>query len=89
MDGQTAGYFSLGESEGALELDSLFVLPRFQNQGIGTQILRYCQQQAPDRLFLYVFKENTGALRLYTRLGFEIVKEVRKTAYVMEYKRQG
>lgn len=89
VNGETAGYFSLGESEGALELDSLFVLPRFQNQGIGTQIVRYCQNQAEDTLLLYVFKENTGALRLYRKLGFEIVKKARKTAYVMEYKKQG
>lgn len=89
VEGETAGYFSLGPSEGAMELDSLFVLPRFQNRGIGTQIVRYCQQQAEDTLFLYVFKENTGALRLYKRLGFCIVREVRKTAYVMEYKKQG
>lgn len=89
VDGETAGYFSLGPSEGALELDSLFVLPRFQNRGIGTKIVRYCQEQAEDTLFLYVFKENTGALRLYKRLGFEVVTEARNTAYVMEYKKQG
>lgn len=88
-EGETAGYFSLGESEGSLELDSLFVLPGFQNRGIGTQIVRHCQKQATDRLILYVFKENTSAFRLYQRLGFEIVGEARKTAYIMEYKKQG
>ena len=88
-DGRLAGYFSLGPSEGALELDSLFVLPEYQNRGIGTAIVRHCQAQADDTLFLYVFKENTGALNLYRRLGFEIREEVRKTAYIMEYKKQG
>ena len=82
------GYFSFGPSEGAMELDSLFVLPEYQNRGIGTQILRHCQARTKDTLFLCVFKENTGAISLYTRLGFRIKEDARKTAYIMEYKKQ-
>lgn len=87
-DGELAGYFCLCPGDDAWELDSLFVFPEFQNRGIGTKIIRHCQAQSEDPLFLYVFKDNTGALRLYKRLGFEIVREARKTAYVMEFKKQ-
>ena len=86
--GRIAGYFSLGPSEEKTELDSLFILPEFQNRGIGTQILRYCQNRTENTLFLYVFKENTGAINLYKRLGFEISAQPRKTAWIMEYKKQ-
>lgn len=87
-DGDLAGYFCLQPSEEGLELDSLFILPWFQNQGIGTEVLRKCRHDAKDTLFLYVFRENTGAIRLYQRLGFQITKEVGATRYIMEYKKQ-
>lgn len=84
-DGAHAGYFCLCPAEGKWELDSLFVFPEFQNLGIGTEAVRYCQRQADSTLFLYVFKENIGAFSLYQRLGFRIAQEVRTTAYIMEY----
>ena len=84
-DGIHTGYFCLCQAEGKWELDSLFVFPEFQNRGIGTEAVRHCREHAQGTLFLYVFKENTGALRLYQRLGFRITKEVRTTAYIMEY----
>ena len=89
LDGKLAGYFCLCPSDDKWEADSLFVFPEFQNQGIGTQVLKDCLRESDGKLFFYVFKENTGALRLYERLGFRIVKEARETAYIMEYEKQG
>ncbi len=89
VNGQTAGYFCLFPSEGRWELDSFFILPEFQNRGIGTEVLRHCLTQSEGNLFLYVFKANAGALRLYRRMGFRICNEVRKTAYILEYEKQG
>lgn len=83
-DGTLAGFYCLTKEEEKTELDSLFVLPSYQNKGIGTAILQKCQaENAP--LFLYVFKRNTRALTLYKRLGFQITQEVGKTRYIMEY----
>ena len=87
-DGNHAGYFCLYPSDESWELDSLFVFPEYQNQGIGTEVIRHCQNQADGKLFLYVFKENTGALQLYQRLGFQILRQPRSTAYIMEYEKQ-
>ena len=89
VDGTHAGYFCLSPAEGKWELDSLFVFPEYRNRGIGTEVVRYCQKQAEGTLFLYVFKENTGALELYRRLGFRIAREARSTAYIMEYENRG
>ena len=88
-DGAHAGYFCLCPTEGKWELDSLFVFPEYQNRGIGTEVVQYCQNQAEGTLFLYVFKENTGALELYRRLGFRIAREARSTAHIMEYENRG
>lgn len=87
-DGKLAGFYSLSPSGGKWELDSLFVLPPFQNRGIGTAVLQKCQGEMSP-LFLYVFRKNTHAIRLYKKLGFRITKEVGRTRYIMEYENQG
>lgn len=54
------------------------VLPAYRAHGIGTRLLEIAQEQARqqgyDRLSLVVFEENTAAIRLYRRLGYETVK---------------
>lgn len=83
-DGQLAGFYCLTPAEGKLELDSFFVFPEYQRRGMGTQVLQKCLKSRTP-IFLYVFRRNTGAIRLYERLGFRIVKEVGSTRYIMEY----
>ena len=87
--GQVAAFYALIPSDEKTELDSIFVLPPFQNRGIGTRILHRCMEDADTPLFLYVFRRNTGAIRLYERNGFHIIKEVGKTRYIMECQKQG
>ena len=78
-----AGFFCLSEGE----LDSFFLLPEYRGMGIGTAVLKYCQSLSPV-LTLYVFQENRGAIRLYSRMGFRITREIGKTRYIMEWKTQ-
>ena len=87
-DGELAGFYRLDLSGEKAELDSLFVLEPFRGRGIGTEILRKCQGACPS-LFLYVFKQNAGAIRLYRRMGFRIAEEVSATRCIMKYKNQG
>ena len=82
-EGEPAGFFCLSEGE----LDSLFVLPQFQGKGIGTNVIRHCQDISPS-LLLYVFRKNTRAVELYRRMGFEITKEVGKTRYIMAWQKE-
>ena len=83
-DGELAGFFCLVPLEDRFEGDSLFVLPPFQNRGIGTQVLKYCKEHSNNNMFFYVFRRNQDAIRLYERMGFRIVKEVGTTRYIME-----
>ena len=82
-NGELAGFFCRCDDE----LDSLFVLPQFRGLGIGTQVIRHCQENAPS-LFLYVFRQNTQAVELYRRMGFQITKEVGQTRYIMEWHKE-
>ena len=88
-EGQTAGYFHLFINEdGRLELDDFYVLEPFRGQGIGTEVLKEILANAEEEIMLYVFERNTGAVRLYERMGFETEKPVGKTRRIMVRKKQ-
>ncbi|WP_238393407.1 GNAT family N-acetyltransferase [Myxacorys almedinensis] len=65
------------EAPGTWYICALAVFPEFRGQGIGTELLSIAHQQAAERglsdLSLLCFEQNTDALRLYQRHGFEIV----------------
>lgn len=74
--GEKAGYFRFAPCDGGMELDDLYILPQFRSRGIGTAVVRTCIARTDKPIELYVFTQNTGALRLYRRLGFEITQQV-------------
>ncbi|MEM7377455.1 MAG: GNAT family N-acetyltransferase [Pseudomonadota bacterium] len=57
----------------------LACLPSARGRGLGTRLLEHAAQQGRShglpRLSLRVFSENTGAVRLYRRFGFDVVGE--------------
>lgn len=55
-----------------MELSDLYILPEWQGKGIGTAVLAHCIAQTNLPISLFVFIRNTGAFRLYTRMGFSI-----------------
>jgi GNAT superfamily N-acetyltransferase len=55
-------------------IDQLYVLPRAQGRGIGTQLLQVAQS-AFDRLQLWTFQRNERARRFYQARGFVLVQE--------------
>ena len=79
-DGQKCAYYRLCEDG---ELDDLYVLPGFQNQGIGTEILKKCVKDSLNPLYLYVFSRNTRAISLYERFGFCVCQTVGNTRLIM------
>ena len=56
---------------------ALAVFPEHRRQGVGVQLLDLAFEQARDRGFPSVsqlcFEQNTGALRLYRRYGFQVL----------------
>lgn len=61
----------------ALKISRLYVLKQFWGKGIGTQLLneinQYAQEKGFESLWLTVWDQNPGAIKLYQKLGFKIV----------------
>jgi GNAT superfamily N-acetyltransferase len=64
----------LVQADSAVELDRLYVLPRFHGQGIGTLLLRHAETQAATQgtstLWLTAWVGNHHALAFYARRGY-------------------
>lgn len=76
------GYALLEPS--SAELKTLYVLPQLKGQGVGTALLRYCQQLSVKPLWLTCWEGNTAALGFYQQLQFS---EVGEEYFVLEAER--
>lgn len=81
--GVKVGFFHLLTLKDQAELDDVYILPQYRGMGIGTNVLEALILQTKQPIFLYVFKKNLGAIRLYERMGFRISEEVGKTRLIM------
>lgn len=83
LNGEPSGYYRLCPAEGMMELDDLYILPRFQRRGIGTAVIKKCCGETNLPVMLYVFTRNSGAVSLYQRLGFRVTETVGATRCIM------
>lgn len=64
-------------------LDEIFIEEEYRNLGIGTSIINKILS-TKEVVCLWVYKLNEKAIKLYKRLGFEIIEDT-KTRYFMKY----
>lgn len=58
------------------ELGNICIIPEYQGKGLGTKILKeIISEQSGKDIYLRYFKQNP-VVRLYKRLGFEIIEEL-------------
>lgn len=84
VSGEKVGYYHFYQNEdGEYELDDLYIFPQYQNRGIGSAVIQACAASVKAPVMLYVFIKNEKAVALYKRLGFEIIRTVNGSRYVM------
>ena len=75
------GYKTAKVKRGVIRIDSIAVAKEARGMGVGTALLNAIFKYAMDRglqeIKLEVVNTNPGARKLYERLGFKAVKEVR------------
>ncbi len=82
--GEKVGYYHFYQNEdGEYELDDLYIFPAYQNQGIGSEVVRKCCASVNAPVMLYVFIKNEKAVALYKKLGFRVVQTVNGSRYIM------
>jgi ribosomal protein S18 acetylase RimI-like enzyme len=72
---ENIGCISIIEEEDQFFLSLIEILPQFQNQGIGTTLIRELLKEAKEKqkdLYLQVLISNDKAQRLYKRMGFKV-----------------
>lgn len=77
------GYISIIPRSDAIEITDFYIFDKYQNQGIGTEVLKIIIKNY-QHLYLFVFKNNLRAIKLYQTLHFNIV-ETHQIIYKMGY----
>ena len=74
-DDRVIGFLGVREEGDAMYVAQFYLVPEYQGQGIGTALMREVLAEGRP-VVLKVTKLNTGARRLYERLGFRVKSEV-------------
>jgi ribosomal protein S18 acetylase RimI-like enzyme len=87
VGGRRAGQKTVIELEDSLYISGIYILPEYQNKGLGTALIREVLVGAGEDgrpVTLQVLKANHPARRLYERLGFVVTAE-KLTHYAMQW----
>jgi GNAT superfamily N-acetyltransferase len=89
-DGKLIGTIATIESEDCIEIGQFFILPEYQNRGIGTHLLKSILSKADrsGKNLTLCFLKNNPVKSLYVRNGFRVV-DTSETLHYMERKMGG
>jgi ribosomal protein S18 acetylase RimI-like enzyme len=88
VNGEVAGILALEMHDSHIQLEKLYLLPSFQRQQIGSQLVKqliHSVSVSNKPIRLRVLAVNSGARRFYERLGF-IATEVTPQRVFMEHR---
>ncbi|UCB42897.1 MAG: GNAT family N-acetyltransferase [Dehalococcoidales bacterium] len=74
-NGEPIGTIYIGDNDDFIEVGQFFVLPEYQNKGIGTYVLRQVTDRADQsgRAVKLAYLKNNPVASLYKRHGFQAV----------------
>jgi GNAT superfamily N-acetyltransferase len=91
VSGQPIGMIQVHERDDCVEVGEIQILPEHQNNGLGTQLLVEVIDRARPQgrdVILSTGLMNSGAHRLYERLGFEETERSDSKVYMRLYARE-
>lgn len=83
IDGNIVGCIFVENKDNGVIIDELYIEEKYRNNGIGTDLINNVISNN-NIVYLWVYKLNVKAIRLYKRLGFKIIKET-ENRYYMKY----
>ena len=78
------GSLLIRTTENGFLLDEIYIEKEYRNKKIGSTIIKDFLLKSDRNFYLWVYKSNTKAIKLYKSLGFNIIEET-KTRYYREY----
>lgn len=93
FDGKKVGEIWIGVNDDKVKLARLFVLKKYQNQGIATQAILLAEKIFSDRprWWLNTIKEEKNNCHLYEKLGYNHIgseKRINKRMTIIEYEKR-
>lgn len=80
FEGEQVGFVPLGSRGAKCDwLEDLFVLPRFQNKGIGSKAIELVENIVKEysiSLYIEAAARNESAIRLYRKLGYDCLNTI-------------
>lgn len=80
VNNEYVGFVHLGSRGCEIDwLEDIFVLPKYQNQGIGTkaiQIVEEMVKEYSESLYIEVASRNINAIRLYHKIGYDCLNTI-------------
>lgn len=73
IDGDIVGFAAIWEPENFLH--HLYVSPKYQRQGVGSTLLKYCISQCGLPMSLKCIEANSAANRFYEKHGWRVAEQ--------------
>ena len=86
VDNKKVGCLLVEKYEDGVLLDEIYLEEIYRNRGIGKDIIQNILR-TNENAYLWVYKLNRGAISLYQRLGFQVLKET-ENRYYMKYEKR-
>jgi RimJ/RimL family protein N-acetyltransferase len=81
VNDRVAGAYVLVPYKDGEMIDQIYLFPEYRNNGIGTEIINNLKNSV-NNLYVWMYKNNTGAIRLFERLGFVVNKETERNIFM-------
>ena len=85
VDGKKVGCVLITKKDDGKLLDEIYLEEDYRCLGIGSMIIKNILE-SNNIVYLWVYKDNIKAIKLYKRLGFNIITET-DSRYYMKYSR--
>jgi GNAT superfamily N-acetyltransferase len=84
VGGKAVGYIAYALSDSELEIDSLYVIPFFRGQGIGTSMIKRVLETAKSRYSqVKVLAPLSESRKLYEKLGFRLYPKLGENCMIL------
>ncbi|MDD2518435.1 MAG: GNAT family N-acetyltransferase [Bacilli bacterium] len=85
VESKIIGSLLVVKYEDGMLLDEIYLEEQYRNMKIGSTIIQNLIKEH-NIIYLWVYKENIGAIKLYKKFGF-MIKEETQTRYLMKYQK--